>query len=82
MDNIDRNTLLALGVQARLKQLEDETEQLRALLYAATAEEKSDEKRIGGTETRRLHWTQRPENKAKVEAMHRKAKRTRKARTA
>ncbi len=85
--------LLCQTLEGRLKALEDEREQTSALLVTMrqkanqtpTAPHTDDptdyraKRDKPKPRSKRVHWTQRPENAAKVAAMHRKASRTRKA---
>lgn len=67
---MDTAALIRRGAEARLAEIQVEMKELEVLIGS-----NGD----GGlpTESRRLHWTQRPENRARVEAMHKKAAKTR-----
>lgn len=88
---INRHGLMRLGALQRITELQTEIDELRTITRApaqgvarAQLEHRQRTERRATSadrstrETPRLHWTQRPENKARVRRMARRAARTRK----
>ena len=71
--------LARLGAVARLEQLQAEINALHAMFPELLRPSTAKPKRKQLYTKARPHWTQRPENKAKVKALGRKGARTRKA---
>lgn len=85
--SMDQRDLLRRGAEQRLKELDSERDDLIALIQTLLDPPKDDGADltpkdspltgVAGIPPKKLHWTQRPENAAKVMAMARRGSRTR-----
>ncbi len=76
---MNHRDLLHLGIQARINQLQDELTELTGFLKANNGHPANIDKPLTRPRGKLPHWTQRPENKAKLIKMARRSARTRHA---